>query len=106
MISVVSFSRHGVGFLILATSLAFAISTASAAPAQKKTKGPAPSASIALQYAEAISKGDVVQTARLDFACQYRLVAATRSGLASFPISRTRPTRPVGNGSRCPMRQL
>ena len=85
MISVVSFSRHGVGFLILATSLAFAISTASAAPAQKKTKGPGPSASIALQYAEAISKGDVVQTARLDFACQYRLVAATRSGLASFP---------------------
>jgi hypothetical protein len=85
MISVVSFSRHGVGFLILTTSLAFAISTASAAPAQKKTKGPAPSASIALQYAEAISKGDVVQTARLDFACQYRLVAATRSGLASFP---------------------
>jgi hypothetical protein len=85
MISLVSFSRHGVGFLIFATSLAFAISTASAAPAQKKTKGPAPSASIALQYAEAISKGDVVQTAKLDFACQYRLVAATRSGLVSFP---------------------
>jgi hypothetical protein len=38
-----------------------------------------------LQYAEAISKGDFVQTAKLDFACQYRLVAATRSGLASFP---------------------
>jgi len=82
MISLVSFSRHGVGFLLLATSLAFTMSIASAAPAQKKSKGPAPSASIALQYAEAISKGDVVQTAKLDFACQYRLVAATRSGLS------------------------
>jgi len=85
MISVVSFSRHGVGFLFLATSLCFTISTASAAPAQKKMKGPAPSASVALQYAEAISQGDVVETAELDFACQYRLVAATRSGLASYP---------------------
>lgn len=85
MISPASFSRCGLGFLVLATTLCFTVSTAGATPAQKKSKGLAPSASIALQYAEAISKGDVVQTAKLDFACQYRLVAATRSGLASYP---------------------
>ena len=85
MISPASYSRCGLGFLVLAATLCLALSTASAAPAQKKSKGLAPSASIALQYAEAISKGDVVQTAKLDFACQYRLVAATRSGLASYP---------------------
>jgi hypothetical protein len=85
MISPASYSRCGFGFLVLAATLCLALSTASAAPAQKKSKGLAPSASIALQYAEAISKGDVVQTAKLDFACQYRLVAATRSGLASYP---------------------
>ena len=85
MMSPASYSRYGLGFLVLAATLCLALSTASAAPAQKKSKGLAPSASIALQYAEAISKGDVVQTAKLDFACQYRLVAATRSGLASYP---------------------
>src|SRR5690348_18515123 len=79
MISPASYSRCGLGFLVLAATLCLALSTASAAPAQKKSKGLAPSASIALQYTEAISKGDVVQTAKLDFACQYRLVAATRS---------------------------
>jgi len=85
MMSPASYSRCGLGFLVLAATLCLALSTASAAPAQKKSKGLAPSASIALRYAEAISKGDVVQTAKLDFACQYRLVAATRSGLASYP---------------------
>ncbi|HEV2175350.1 MAG TPA: hypothetical protein VGR71_17375, partial [Nitrospira sp.] len=85
MISPPSYSRCGSGFFVLTATLCLALSTASAAPAQKKSKGLAPSASIALQYAEAISKGDVVQTAKLDFACQYRLVATTRSGLASYP---------------------
>ena len=85
MMSPASYSRCGLGFLVLAATLCLALSTASAAPAQKRSKGLAPSASIALRYAEAISKGDVVQTAKLDFACQYRLVAATRSGLASYP---------------------
>jgi hypothetical protein len=87
MKGVAFFSPSGLRFLILATTLCFTISTASAAPAQKKTKGLAPSASIALQYAEAISKGDIVQSAKLDFACQYRLVTATRSRLASYPDS-------------------
>src|SRR5262249_20206870 len=85
MMSVDLFSLRWFGLLILATSLGFTVSTASAASAQKKPRGLGPSASIALQYAEAISKGDVIQTAKLDFTCQYRVVAATKSKLPSHP---------------------
>ena len=39
----------------------------------------------ALRYAEAMSTGDAVETAKLDFACQYRLVSAVPGGLKSYP---------------------
>jgi hypothetical protein len=83
MIRLVSYSRYG--FVLTAMILCLCVSTATAAPAQKKSKRLAPSAPTALQYAEAISKGDMVQTAKLDFACQYRLIAAMRSKPASYP---------------------
>jgi hypothetical protein len=72
-------------FALLASCYTGIDSSASAAPRAKKSNASASSASIALQYAEAVSKGDKVQTAKLDFACQYRLVAATKSGLTSYP---------------------
>ncbi len=77
--------RGGLIVLTLAATLAVTFSAVFAAPAQKKSKGVAPAVSIALQYAEAISKGDIAQVAKLDFACQYRLVSATKSGRTSYP---------------------
>jgi hypothetical protein len=82
MISLFSLHRSVVTVLI-AAMLVFAVSPAGAATPKKKSKGLSPAASVAMQYAEAISKGDVARTANLDFACQFRLVAAARSGLAS-----------------------
>jgi hypothetical protein len=60
----------------VAASLLFPIAPADAASSKKKPKGTSPAAAVALQYAEAVSKGDIVKTGNLDFACQYRLVAA------------------------------
>ena len=63
--------------ILVATMLVFGASPASAAvSAKKQSKTISPAASVALQYAEAISKGDAAKTANLDFACQYRLLAA------------------------------
>ncbi|MDF2460439.1 MAG: uncharacterized protein K0S79_2855, partial [Nitrospira sp.] len=64
--------------LVLCIGLFFAIPATT--EAAKKSKGTGPGAATALQYADAISKGDTVKTANLDFACQYRLIAARRSG--------------------------
>ena len=64
-------------FIILFSAmLLFDASPAAAVSAKKKSKTPSPAASVALQYAEAISKGDAAKTASLDFACQYRVLAA------------------------------
>jgi hypothetical protein len=44
-----------------------------------------PATDTALRYAEAIAKGDRVTVGQLDFACQYRLVAASAAGIKSHP---------------------
>jgi hypothetical protein len=59
---------------------------AQAAPSKKRSKPLSPAAAVAVQYAEAVSKGDTVKTANLDFACQYRSVAA-KAGVAPFQSS-------------------
>ncbi len=76
-------ARTSTIILLFFAGLFFAIPATAAAT--KKSKGIGPSAAIALQYADAISQGDIVKTTKLDFTCQYRLVAATRSGLTSSP---------------------
>lgn len=53
--------------------------------AAKKSPSADSPATTALRFAEAVSKGDVVEAAKLDFACQYRLVAAAPTGLTSYP---------------------
>ncbi len=67
--------------LLLAAS-----ATAHAAPSKNKSKTLSPAAAVAVQYAEAVSKGDTVKTANLDFTCQYRSVAA-KAGVAPFQSS-------------------
>ena len=44
-----------------------------------------PATDTARRYAEAIAKGDRVTLGQLDFACQYRLVAASPAGVKSYP---------------------
>ncbi len=78
---------HRLGLAALtATLICWNVSTAGAAPSKAHTKPTSlpPSAAIAVQYAEAISKADRVKTAQLDFACQYRLVSAARPGRAAY----------------------
>ncbi|WP_455245277.1 hypothetical protein [Petrachloros mirabilis] len=59
---------------------------ADAAKAKKKSKPTSSQVStVALRYAEALSKADIATVAKLDFACQYRLVSATKAGLKSYP---------------------
>lgn len=41
----------------------------------------------ALQYADAIAKGDRITVGQLDFACQYRLVTASPAGLKAYPAA-------------------
>jgi hypothetical protein len=70
-------------------ALAFMIAAdASAAPTGKshqptKQAKLSPAVTIAVQYAEAIAKGDRVAFAKLDFACLYRLVAVQPSSAKS-----------------------
>ena len=85
MIRLFSHTRGRLTVLVLLASVSFTLSTAFAAPVQKKSKGLAPGASVAQRYAEAVSRGDKIEVAKLDFACQYRVVAATKSGLAAYP---------------------
>lgn len=85
MIRLFSHTRSRVIVLVLFATMLFTFSTALAAPAQKMSKGLAPAASIAQRYAEAVSKGDKIEVAKLDFACQFRLVAASKSGLPAYP---------------------
>ena len=51
----------------------------------KKSKGSTPAVETARRYAEAIANGDHVTFGQLDFACQYRLVAATSAGFKGYP---------------------
>ena len=44
-----------------------------------------PATDTARRYAEAIAKGDRVTVGQLDFACQYRIVAASPAGVKSYP---------------------
>jgi len=44
-----------------------------------------PAADTARRYTEALAKGDHVTAGQLDFACQFRLLAATPSGLKAYP---------------------
>ena len=81
-----------VNFLILASALVVVtlgvIDPAFATPAkQKGSTGAksAPAADTARRYAEAIAKGDRMTVGQLDFACQYRLVAASPAGVKSYP---------------------
>ena len=62
--------------ILFSAMLLFAASPAAAVSPKNKSKTPSAAASVALQYAEAISKGDAAKTASLDFACQYRVLAA------------------------------
>ncbi|WP_455371559.1 hypothetical protein [Petrachloros mirabilis] len=74
------------GLAFCVVLLAALTSEADAARAKKKSKtASSQAATVALQYAEALSKADIATVAKLDFACQYRLVAATKAGLKSYP---------------------
>jgi len=72
------------GVVLLAA--AFCVIWSPSALAAKKSRAvESPATATALKFAESISKGDAVETAKLDFACQYRLVAATPTGLKAYP---------------------
>ena len=85
MIRLSHMARGWLTVVILCAAIPFTLSTASAASSKKKTKRVSPVASVAQRYAEAMAKGDKVEVAKLDFSCQFRLVAATKSGLRSYP---------------------
>ncbi|HEY7129900.1 MAG TPA: hypothetical protein VH332_09530 [Nitrospira sp.] len=76
---------HSALIVCVAAWLSFMMTPAEAASSKNKSKGLSPAASVALQYAEALSKGDAAKAATLDFACQYRLVAAKQQNAASPP---------------------
>lgn len=73
------------GWLALSDSAGSAF----AAQADKKTKSKAakssPAVSAARMYVEAVASGDRVAAGLLDFACQFRIVAASPSRLKTFP---------------------
>jgi hypothetical protein len=84
--------RHPARFLFTTTILtlifiALIPSLGDAAPSKKSGKGKAanPAATAALQYAQALAKGDRVTAGRLDFACQYRVVSAAAGRVKAFP---------------------
>jgi hypothetical protein len=76
-------SYGSVSRVLVAMAMLCAVSSAHAAPAKKKSTPLSPATSVALQYAEAISKGDRLRTATLDFGCQYRLLTRARPDPAS-----------------------
>lgn len=83
--------------LILAgmlTTLGTMLTDSAVAASSKKSKGSTvanrPAVETARRYAEAITQGDRVTVGQLDFACQYRLVAASSAGLKAYPA----PTDP------------
>src|SRR5512147_3073499 len=60
MIRLFSHTRSRLIVLVLFASASITLSTAFAAPLQKKSKGLAPGASVAQRYADAVSKGDKI----------------------------------------------
>ena len=66
-------------FLFTSVTYAFAAPTGKSHKQPRSTK-PSPAVATAIQYAEAVAKGDRVAFAKMDFACQYRLAAASPSG--------------------------
>jgi len=81
--------------VLVAACLLFTTTPVDAAAAKKKSKGLSPAASVALQYAEAVSKGDPLKTVNLDFGCQYRLLVAQEPHAAS-PAPPDASTDPCG----------
>lgn len=74
------------GTVSLLTMVLLSEPPASAAGAHKKSKSiESPAVATARQYVEALSHGEKVATAKLDFACLYPLVATGPSGLKSYP---------------------
>jgi hypothetical protein len=60
-------------------------SAAAAMPAKRNAPVDKTAVETALQFASAISKGDRITFGRLDFACQYRLVTGSSTGLKTYP---------------------
>jgi hypothetical protein len=71
-------------FLFTTGTFAFAAPTGKSHK-PTNSKKPSPAVTAALQYAEAVAKGDRVTFAKIDFACQFRLVAGAPSGVKRFP---------------------
>jgi len=84
MIRLSRMTRGWLTVAILCVAIPITLSTASAASSKKKTQRISPVASVAQHYAEAMAKGDKVEVVKLDFSCQFRLVAATKTGLRSY----------------------
>jgi hypothetical protein len=71
-------------FGVTATSLT-EVSSAFAAAAKKSKQVVTPAEATAQRYAEAVGMGNKVGAGRLDFACQYPLVAAVPHGIKTYP---------------------
>ena len=72
-------------FSVTATSLT-EVSSAFAAAAKKSKQVVTPAEATAQRYAEAVGMGNKVGAGRLDFACQYPLVAAVPHGIKTYPV--------------------
>ncbi len=71
-------------FSVTATSLT-EVSSAFAAAAKKSKQVVTPAEATAQRYAEAVGMGNKVGAGRLDFACQYPLVASVPHGIKTYP---------------------
>jgi hypothetical protein len=72
--------------LLTVTALSLTeVSAAFAAAAKKSKQAITPAEATAQRYAEAVGTGTKVGAGRLDFACQYPLVAAAPHGIKAYP---------------------
>jgi hypothetical protein len=72
--------------LLTVTALSLTeVSAAFAAAAKKSKQAITPTEATAQRYAEAVGTGNKVGVGRLDFACQYPLVAAAPHGIKAYP---------------------
>jgi hypothetical protein len=69
------------------TEILWSGSSAAAMPTKRNTPADKAAVEAALKFATAISKGDRITFGKLDFACQYRLVAGSSTGLKTYPAS-------------------
>ncbi len=72
------------GVVVCASLTLLPVGSAQAAQASKKSK-PLSALAAAQRYAEAVASGDRVAAGRLDFACQFGMVAAGPAPLKTFP---------------------